>query len=171
MASDIDDLASSILVTNESENNQPGPSIAQSNQRASVIVAQSASNENRIETNDVEVTIQTHSDQESRDSASEVLANSPVFRRRRPRGMNFSKSFFCVLIDVLFWISLFVGEDDDDVGNEDSGPPARKLKSEAAGGFLANEEKPSGDDEEDGQVSVFAFSFFAISFRFNFLCL
>lgn len=85
MASDIDDLATR-LVAAEAEEIQPGPSLAQRNQRASVIVVQPISTENRTDTVEREVINESNTDQDSRDSVVESGGSSPVFRRRRPRG-------------------------------------------------------------------------------------
>ncbi len=89
MASDINDLAARLVVA-ETEEVQPGPSLEQRNQRASVIVVQPAPTENRIDTNtsELEVINEAHTDQDSRDSVAESAGEtSPVLvRRRRPRG-------------------------------------------------------------------------------------
>lgn len=87
MASDLTEAATSILAASTVEVALPGPSLLQNNQRASVIVVHPASNENRSDSDDSEVTIRNPSDdQGSRDSTAESVSNSPVFSRRRPRG-------------------------------------------------------------------------------------
>lgn len=93
MASDIDDLATR-LVAGGTEEIQPGPSLEQRNQRASVIVVQPVSNENRTDMREPEIITESHTDPDSRDSVVESVGNSPVFRRRRPRGKGFFISIF-----------------------------------------------------------------------------
>ena len=95
MASDIDDLAARLVVA-ETEQVQPGPSLEQRNQRASVIVVQPAPTENRTDTNTAELEIinEVLTDPDSRDS----LTQSPVLGgRRRPRGTK--------IICISFWVN------------------------------------------------------------------
>nr|CAH0109337.1 unnamed protein product [Daphnia galeata] len=139
MASDIDELAVSLVTADPDEVQVAGPSLEQRNQRASVIVVQPSSNENRVGTVELEITNEAQTDQDSHDSLAESSGPlSPILirgRRRRPRD-----------------------EDNDDEETEDGGPPSRKSKSDSAGGFIPEkEDKSAVDDEEDGQVCPVCF--------------
>ena len=98
MASDIDELAVRLVTADPEEVQVAGPSLEQRNQRASVIVVQPSSTENRIDTVELEITNEAQTDQDSRDSLAESNGPlSPVLirgRRRRPRGKLKRSSFF-----------------------------------------------------------------------------
>lgn len=135
------------LVSGETEVFQAGPSLEQPNQRASVIVVQATSSEQRTDTVDVEGNSETQNVQDSHESIGENTISSPVLTRRRPRGKKISISCFQCMIKFFK-----IGEDNDDEESSDSEPPPRKLKSDAGGFIPEKEDKSAIEDEEDGQV-------------------
>jgi hypothetical protein len=157
MASDIDELAVSLVTADPDEVQVAGPSLEQRNQRASVIVVQPSSTENRVGTVELEITNEAQTDQDSHDSLAESSGPlSPILirgRRRRPRGMVYSRIYLLFFQNCHIFQNL--DEDNDDEETEDGGPPSRKSKSDSAGGFIPEkEDKSAVDDEEDGQVSL-----------------
>ncbi|KAK4004882.1 E3 ubiquitin-protein ligase RFWD3 [Daphnia magna] len=139
MASDFDEFAARLTAADPEEVQVAGPSLEQRNQRASVIVVQTASTENRIGSVESDVTNEVHTDQDSRQSLAESNGPlSPILitsRRRRARD-----------------------EGNEEEEMEDAGPPSRKAKSDAEGGFLLEKkDKSIVDDEEDGQVCPVCF--------------
>ena len=109
MASDIDESAVSLITADPEEVQVAGPSLEQRNQRASVIVVQPSSTENRIGTLELEITNEAQTDQDSRDSL--VESNGPLSpilirgRRRRLRGMvKILPPLLKLIIVILFFL-------------------------------------------------------------------
>lgn len=108
MDSDIDELLVRLAAADPEEVQVAGPSLEQRNQRASVIVVQPSSTENRIGTVELEIANEAQADQDSHDSLAESNGPlSPILirgRRRRPRGIlkKIVFFFFKIVIFSLF---------------------------------------------------------------------
>lgn len=90
MASDFDEFAGRLVAADPEEVQVAGPSLEQRNQRASVIVVQASSTENRIGNVELDMSNEVHTDQDSRQRLAESNGPlSPILitsRRRRARG-------------------------------------------------------------------------------------